>query len=137
MRILQCDVYVNRITGQSYGYLSDIRISFHMDKQTVDYSRYSVNHGPYHLAQEDIGKLQSDYPQFIPKLGNPYYKGYVTEWGYDVEEGLCKLMINQLLLWDTADGKVVRFLWDPYTEPWEADRHRKKKRRFPRNPNLL
>jgi hypothetical protein len=130
-------VFVSIIKGQSYGSQSEIRISFHNDSGIALFPKgYSQIHGYYHLDDQDIYDLQENHPDCIPQRGDSYYQGYVTEWGYDVEEGLCLLMLEEKLFLDRhKQGYRVQYKWDT-AKPWNAEEHRNKKRRFPKNPNI-
>ncbi|MES1043544.1 hypothetical protein FOA22_03340 [Heyndrickxia oleronia] len=128
---------VNKITGQTYGSQGEYIITFHMDNSTARYAKsYSKKYGYYHIDYDDIQSLQMHFPEYIPYKDNNYYGKYVIEWGYDVEEGLCKLMIEGKLTLERKkqDSKIlVKFEW--VGEPWDAEENRKLKRRFP-NRNL-
>jgi hypothetical protein len=128
--------YVWSFRGQKYGYDEhSIRISFHYGSGYALYPKGKTKeHGPYHLDEEDIIWLSKEFSSYIPSYGAPYYQGIVTDWGYDTEEGLCKLMMEEKLILK-RNGYQVAYKW--VGNPWNAEQNRNKKRKLPKNPNLL
>lgn len=131
-------IEVTAFTGQTYGYNGEIRISLHYEKLPIRFKKGTTKkHGPYHFDNEDIAKLTKEFPEYLPQKENDHYQGYVTEWGYDIEEGLCQLMIEgKLKLKRTEYGKefMVKYSW--IGEPWDAER-KGKKRRFQKLNNFF
>ncbi|MED4285342.1 hypothetical protein P4679_25805 [Priestia megaterium] len=134
-------ITVNAFKGQSYGHKGkEVIIALHYYGNPVlfpiKHPENTKTYGPYHLNCENIKNLRERYPDYIPAKDDPHYKGCVTDWGYDVEEGLCALMLeNKLVLEREKNGQIyeLTFRWDG--ERWDAERSRKgKKRKFTKRP---
>jgi len=131
-------ITVNAFKGQSYGYKgNEVIIALHYYGSPVlfpiKHPENTTTYGPYHLNYEHIKRLRDQYPDYIPARDDLYYEGSVTDWGYDVEEGLCDLMLEgKLVLEREKNGQQyeLTFKWDG--ERWDAEEGRKKKRKFPK-----
>jgi hypothetical protein len=123
-------IEVTSFKGQSYGYQGEpIIFTFHDESGAVPFFKYSSIYGKYHIDQEEIKALCDRYPKYIPDKNDVYYNGVVTDWGYDVEEGLCRLMMRKEML-KLSRLDHVKFKW--IGELWVSEDHRKKKRRYPK-----
>lgn len=136
--------YVSRFAGQAYGFNEAIRIAFHNDSGLVRYPKGFDEHGYYHLDNRDIQLLSEKYPKYIPPIGHEYYdperRNWVQEWGYDVEEGLCLLMMTDGLILPRKNQGITfecKYVWEPTAPPWNAMKKRSRRRRFPKAPWLL
>lgn len=119
---------VSRFTGQSYGYRGKpIIITFHQENDLVHPYNESTKYGKYHLNFNNIEYLCKVHRDYLPKKDDAYYKGLVVDWGYDFEEGLCKLMSTDKML-ELPWIEGVKFKW--HGAPWMAEEHRKIKRRL-------
>ncbi|WP_341285555.1 hypothetical protein [Priestia megaterium] len=134
----QKTITVDKFKGQSYGYKgNEVIIAFHYGESPV---LFPINHpentkryGTYHLNYEHIKKLREQYPDYIPARDDLYYKGSVTDWGYDVEEGLCQLMLEEKLIVEREkNGQLYELTFKWNGDPWDAEEGRKKKRKFPK-----
>lgn len=133
-------INVNEFKGQSYGYKgNEVIIALHYYGNPVlfpiNHSENTKTYGPYHLNYNDIRTLRERYPDYIPARDDLYYKGYVTDWGYDVEESLCALMLEgKLVIEREKSGQLyeLTFKWDG--EEWDAEKNRSKKRKLPKRP---
>lgn len=130
---------VTKIQGPSYGSVSDIKISLHTETGPVKYFLgYDKKYGHWHWDNSGINILGNQFSNYIPTIGDPYYEGYVVDWGYDVEVGLCLLMREgklNLPLRYRNELYDVKLNW--IGEPWNPEVHRKIKRRFKKNPKLI
>lgn len=134
-------IKVNSFKGQSYGAKDGkIILTFHYEGRVAGFAKFSPQHGPYHMDNEDYTYLQDKYPAYLPVIGDPYYKKSKTDWGYDAEEGLCRLMVEgkvNLVREETDTGTpcLVKFAW--CGEAWDAEVTRNKKRKLPRRQDFV
>jgi hypothetical protein len=133
--------YVTKIKGQRYGHddKEKIIISFHDDTSATRYNKIDREktkiYGPYHLDFQDVEYLHNTFPNYFYSVDDPYYEGTVIDWGYDFEEGLYLLMKEEKLILprEKHDSSFqVSFKW--IGEPWEPEKQRKLKRKFPKRP---
>ncbi|MCI2254555.1 hypothetical protein L2D08_09265 [Domibacillus sp. PGB-M46] len=136
--MLRETIKVTSFSGMCYGHDGlSIKFTFQYESEPIEeFAYYEQGYGYYHLNKEDIILLSKKFEKRIPKIGAPYYKNKVTDWGYDVEEQLAKIMLFGLDLEREKDGELylVTFKW--VAAPWDAEKNRRKKRKFPRNPDL-
>jgi hypothetical protein len=123
-------VEVTSFKGQSYGYQGGPLIfTFHDESGAVRFFKYLPEYGKYHLDYDDIKGLCDRYPEYLPYKDDMYYEGIVTDWGYDVEEGLCRLMKRKEMLTLPRLNNVM-FKW--VGPLWVAEDHRTRKRKLPK-----
>jgi hypothetical protein len=114
-------VEVDQFTGPCY---SEGIIVFYRNGETVPFGKKEKKSYVYHIDMEDIDELALQYPEYIPSFNKKIYKSRTT-WGYDVEKGLCKLMIeNKLSLYRDYQGERIKISyrwvgpeWNPLTRP--------------------
>ncbi len=108
-------IEVNGFTGQTY---KKGIITFKKDNRPVPYYKEDEKYGPHHLTEYELGLLQEMHPSYLPMYDPTYFKT-LTEWGYEIEQGLCKLMTEGKMYFEYKESDKTIGVWFKWVgEKW-------------------
>lgn len=111
-------IYVSEFSGLSYGAGRGKVVAIRFKDLNNDPVNYYKEHsdapGKFHIGNEEIQYLMNTYSDFPIKANGMTF----TQWGYKVEEYVCRLMLREegLLLIDRS----ICFKWRG--KPWNRDK---------------